>query len=387
MSDINNALLDLFSDGDFSNAFDDISFNSNQAPEIDNILPDCFSPFQFDDINTEIEIGNGTAELNQVEIDDFENILQIIENDPFAEDWDANQPLAIAHNPPVPRQAYGNESGIMYQIHPTLLGFITGNVSISQQPKGNNRSRYACDGRRYLPDSRYHPMTVKLPDLRSIVLEQNQTLGIVMTIATDANNPMNQSMVHSHDIMCHENGVEKIGHGCLFIPLVHADIDASQKRFPHVSILYKKYEEYTFNLIPFDANTMFGPQENYTVPNEPNMDNVPRGKRFKAEYNLSVYKFVFHLAMKQDQVVYITNNTCETNLIDETIIPTKPKKRLASDSVASVSSDDEVSSNSQISNSPKRLRSSTSGLPVLKLVTRVHSSSITSDTDSNNAPS
>ncbi|CAF0936294.1 unnamed protein product [Adineta ricciae] len=383
MPNINDLLLDVYHDRDFSGAFHDIPFNSNQVPEVDNIMLDLSSPFQFDDTNTETEIGNCIAELNQVEIDDFDNILQLIENAPLVGDCDANQPLAITHNPPVPQQAYGSENGIMYQMHPTLLDFITGNVSISQQPKANNRSRYECDGRRYLPDSRYHPMTVRLPNLRSIIIQQNQTLGIVMTITTGDNNPMNQSMVHSHDIMCHGKGVEKIGHGCLFIPLVHADIDALEKRFPRVSILYKKYDDYTFNLIPFDANTMFGPQEKYTVPNEPNMDNVPKGKRFKTEYNLSFYKFVFHLAMKQDQVVYISNNTCETNLIDETIILTKPKKRLASESVASVFSDDEVSSNSQISNSPKRLRSSTSGLPVI----RVRSRSITSDTDNSNAPS
>lgn len=78
-----------------------------------------------------------------------------MENDPFVEDWDV-------YNPPVPQQAYGNENGIMYQIHPTLLNFISGNMSVSQQPKGNNRSRYACDGRRFLPDSRYHPMTIQV---------------------------------------------------------------------------------------------------------------------------------------------------------------------------------------------------------------------------------
>ena len=95
-------------------------------------------------------------------VDDFTNILEFIENDALAEGCDANQSLAITHNPPIPQQAYGSENGIMYQIHPMLFPFITGNFFVSQQPKGNNRSRYACDGRRYLPDSRYHPMAIQV---------------------------------------------------------------------------------------------------------------------------------------------------------------------------------------------------------------------------------
>ena len=84
MSNTNDALLDLFPDRDFSNAFDDISFNLSewkyhktihktwscldQDPEADNILTDCLSSSLFDDTNTGAEIGNGITELNQVEI-------------------------------------------------------------------------------------------------------------------------------------------------------------------------------------------------------------------------------------------------------------------------------------------------------------------------------
>ncbi|UJR23127.1 hypothetical protein I4U23_026148 [Adineta vaga] len=375
----------LFPDGVLPNLFDDIPFNLDSITEIDNLddlLP--FPPFnEAENTDTELNFGITTTELTQILTERAETGFENILNEQSEQDQAVNQDSTVI-NTPVVLQAYGSENGIMYQTLPALLDFIFGDMSVTQQPKANTRSRYSCDGRRFLPDSRYHPMTVQLPDLRSIILGQNQTLGIVMTIVTGTNNPINKTIVHVNDISCKEKGVEKIGYGCIFVPLSHSEVDASEKKFPRASILYKKYEEYTFNLTTFDTNTMFESIGTYAVPNQSNMDNVPKGKRFKTEYNLSTYKFVFHLGMKQDNIIYISSITCETNLIDETIIPTKSKKRSASVSTE-ILSDDETSSDTQVSNSTKRFKSSPS--PIIGLpVTRISSDHTQFNLDDHHAP-
>lgn len=51
--------------------------------------------------------------------------------------------------------------------------------------------------------------------------------------------------------------------------------------------------------------------------NTRNVGNAAKGKIFKKDYNLLSYKIVFQLALKQDNVVYISNIACETDTIDE----------------------------------------------------------------------
>ncbi len=65
-------------------------------------------------------------------------------------------------NIPIPQQASGSQNGIMYLMYPSLFDFLDNVLSVKQQPKANNRSRYECDGRRFLPDSRYHPMAINV---------------------------------------------------------------------------------------------------------------------------------------------------------------------------------------------------------------------------------
>jgi hypothetical protein len=67
----------------------------------------------------------------------------------------------------------------------------------------------------------------------------------------------------------------KIAYGCVFIPLDNDDIKNGEKkyvginkknfvdislfyRFSRLSIIYKKCDEYTFDLTPFDPLSMFG---------------------------------------------------------------------------------------------------------------------------------
>jgi len=82
------------------------------------------------------------------------------------EQQSSEQPI-IHQNPdvkdiPTPQQASGNQDGIMYRMCPSLFNCINGVMSVKQQPKANNRVRYQCDGSRFLPDSRYHPMSINV---------------------------------------------------------------------------------------------------------------------------------------------------------------------------------------------------------------------------------
>lgn len=109
-------------------------------------------------------------------------------------------------------------------------------------------------------------------------------------------------------------------------------------RFPRLSILYKKCDEYTFDLTPFDPYSMFGIAEKCSyfplvfhefsswifchldVGNgKKKMSNAAKGKAFKVEYNLLSYKLIFQLALKEDNVIFISHTTCETEPIDESM--------------------------------------------------------------------
>ncbi len=72
-------------------------------------------------------------------------------------------------NMPIPQQASGSQDGIMYQMYPSIFADITGTMSVKQEPKANNRSRYQCDGLRFLPDSRYHPMSINVCFFLSLI--------------------------------------------------------------------------------------------------------------------------------------------------------------------------------------------------------------------------
>ncbi len=63
---------------------------------------------------------------------------------------------------PMPQQAAGNQNGIMYVMHLSIFNVINGVMSVKQQPKANTRFRYQCDGSRFLPDSRHHPMSIEV---------------------------------------------------------------------------------------------------------------------------------------------------------------------------------------------------------------------------------
>lgn len=51
---------------------------------------------------------------------------------------------------------------IRLYLNPQMFQGIGGNMSVKQEPKANNRIRYGSDGRRFLPDSRYHPISINV---------------------------------------------------------------------------------------------------------------------------------------------------------------------------------------------------------------------------------
>ncbi|CAF3745604.1 unnamed protein product [Rotaria sordida] len=317
-----------------------------------------------DDTYPETTNGNTSSELFRFSSDEQRDNRAIIDDRQMIPNPTLDQNLDII-NMPMSQQIIENSNALMYQMNPFIFEIIDSVMFVKQQPKANNRIRYECDGSRFLPDSRYHPMSINLPNLQHILSAKNQTLGIIMTIVTSTDNPNNQTFVHANDIIYREADMIKIAYGCIFIPLRQSDINNGEKEFRRLSILYKKYNDYTFDLTPFNTNTMFGTTEKYTILNDHNMEKVPKVKCFKKDYDLLSYKLVFQLALKEDNMIFISNITCETEIVHEQIMTQKSSKRTASCSTESLS-EEESNFEMQISNSSKRFKSSTPpliGLP------------------------
>ncbi|CAF1178786.1 unnamed protein product [Rotaria sordida] len=331
-----------------------------------------------DDTYPETTNGNTSSELFRFSSDEQRDNRAIIDDRQMIPNPTLDQNLDII-NMPMFQQIIENSNALMYQMNPFIFEIIDSVMFVKQQPKANNRIRYECDGSRFLPDSRHHPMSINLPNLQHILSAKNQTLGIIMTIVTSTDNPNNQTFVHANDIIYREADMIKIAYGCIFIPLRQSDINNGEKEFRRLSILYKKYNDYTFDLTPFNTNTMFGTTEKYTILNDHNMEKVPKVKCFKKNYDLLSYKLVFQLALKEDNMIFISNITCETEIVHEQIMTQKSSKRTASCSTESLS-EEESNFEMQISNSSKRFKSSTPpliGLPVI----RVSNQCINSDMD------
>jgi hypothetical protein len=358
---INNDEYQLFSGGDFASDFDEILFSNGLQMENEDSDEIFASLFPNDNVSEHSVI---TDEYFPSE---FEDILSAAQNDNQTI-FDGVQPIenqSTDQTSDIIDTPSENQGGVIYQMDPSAFAFITGDIFVKQQPKANNRLRYQCDGSRFLPDSRYHPMSINLPNLQSITLQDNQRFGIVVTIISDT---YKGKFVHANDIDYRVGDAMKIAYGCVFIPLDNDDIKNGEKKFSRLSIIYKKCDEYTFDLTPFDPLSMFGTTEKYASKNKRNIGNAAKGKQFKEDYNLLSYKLVFQLALKQDNVVYISHITCETNTIDEQKAPTSPGKRSASVSIESISEEDSIS-DAQISKPLKKIKSLPSpiiGLPVTR---------------------
>ncbi|CAF1463540.1 unnamed protein product [Rotaria sordida] len=371
------SLGDLFPDGDYSSIFDDLQssgaldLNDNNSSSFLTLLPSVNN----DDSYSETTNGSTSSGSFRFSSDEQQDTLAIVDDGQMLRNSTFDQNPSTT-NMLMPQKTIENQNVLTYQMNPSIFEGIDVTMSVKQQPKANNRLRYECDGVRFLPDSRHHPLAIHIRNLQHIELAKNQTLGIVMTIVTSTNNPKGQTIVHANDITYHDSHAIKIAYGCVFVPLRrYNDVE----KFRRLSILYKKYSDYTFDLTPFDVNTMFGTTEKYTVLNDQNMEKVQKGKCFKRDYDLLSYKLIFQLALKENNIIYILNVTCETDVIREQVMTQESGKQTTSVSTESLL-EDECNFETEISNSSKRFKSSTPpliGLPV----TRVSNQFINFDID------
>ncbi|CAF1138275.1 unnamed protein product, partial [Adineta ricciae] len=209
---------------------------------------------------------------------------------------------------------------------------ILSNVAmvVKEHPHPAHRVRYQSDGKRFLPNSRKHPMTIQFLDLSTVTSLINGTFGVIMTMVTSTNNPDNQTFVHVNSIKYHTDDAIDLDYGSVFVPLTKSDINSCEKSFPRSSITCKKFDEYTFALASFDTSASDRHIKQYTVPNEDRMSKVAKGKQFSSDYDLHCYKIVFQLAVKQGNCICSLPVTCETDLINEQKTATKGVKRKSS---------------------------------------------------------
>ncbi|CAF3693452.1 unnamed protein product [Rotaria sp. Silwood1] len=361
-------LENLFPNGYYSSFNNDLHCGDNLDYNNSSNLFLPLSSVNNDGIYLETKNGSTPSELPLFLPDERRNTLATADNRHMVSNSTFDQYSSIT-NMSILQETIENQNVLMYQMYqmcPTIFEMIDVAMSVRQQPKANNRIRYDCEGIRFLPDSRYHPLAIHVQNLQRIALAKNQTLGIVTTIVTSTNNPNGQTFVHVNDIIYHDLNAIKIAYGCVFVPLRPSD---DVKEFRCLSILYKKYSDYTFDLTPFNINTMFGTTEKYTVLNDQNMKKVRKAKCFRMDYNLLSYKLVFQLALKEDNMIYISNVVCETDIVHEQVMKQKSGKRKAFNSTESLS-EEECNFENQVSNSSKRFKSSTP--PLIKLpITRV----------------
>ena len=190
-----NVLDILFPDGDYSSILNQLSFgnavldndpalNAPIAPsdlELEDSLDDLFSslPPVMDDEQLSTVDEDIFAELTfdlQSTLDRLcskclllPSSIVVPENDSQIS-CEGEQPTEAAvaqQNPtvitnPIPQKTNDDQANIMYQMYAALSDFVLGIMSVKQQPMPNYRSRYQSDGSRFLPASRYHPMSINV---------------------------------------------------------------------------------------------------------------------------------------------------------------------------------------------------------------------------------
>lgn len=161
----------LLSDGNFSRILSQISFsnvvlNHDQLLNIPTASPDLESAENFDEWFASLPSTVDDGQLPTIDEDMFPGLTLVPDHDSQLspdgeqpnEDSTIQQNVIITSNP-ILQQETGD---IPYQMCPELSDHILGNMSVKQQPIPNYRSRYQCDGSRFLPASRYHPMSINV---------------------------------------------------------------------------------------------------------------------------------------------------------------------------------------------------------------------------------
>ncbi|CAF4799541.1 unnamed protein product, partial [Rotaria sp. Silwood2] len=119
--------------------------------------------------------GSTPSELPCFLPDEQRNTLAILDNWQMMSNSTFDRYSSIT-NMSILQETIENQNVLMYQMCPTIFEMIDVAMFVRQQPKANNRIRYDCEGIRFLPDSRYHPLAIHVQNLQRIALAKNQTL-------------------------------------------------------------------------------------------------------------------------------------------------------------------------------------------------------------------
>lgn len=349
--------------------------NPNIIDEDTENLPDLFEDDDVilnDLLDTSSNNGVPAVDLQHPSIDSLTNLicnssfeLRTENQNDSTQIPDSNQQENQPENFPVARNPNQGNNFPLLVICQNLFGDLTGAMSIIQQPKANKRLRYTSDGARFLPDRRYNPLSTELPQfLKDIQLKKNQILGVVLTLTTVIGDNNSEVYLHANDLAYRVNGAVKVGYASVFVPFDAHEIHNAKKKFDRLSIIYKKCDEYSFDLIPFSTQTMFGMAQKYNSSNKRSVGVAAIGKDFKHDYDLLSYRIVFQLALLQDNVVYISNISCQTEDIHEKAAQgTKGGSNKRKSSVSlELDSEDSDTSSSTVS---KRSRNN-DGLPITR---------------------
>ncbi|CAF4610970.1 unnamed protein product [Rotaria sp. Silwood1] len=319
--------------------FTTLTVNWLDDTDIDACLKDIIDGKDSLNVTSGFKFGNGSivpTELVDPLLDSQLNIDAILKNEEFTGD-EFDQILVgslpeetIVSQDNNQENVNENQKKMSFEINTNQFACIDDVMTVKEQPKPDQRARYESDGPRFLPDSKKHPMSIELPDLSLISLPENASFGIVLTMVTSTKNPRNKTFVHVNGIKYRTEDAIEIGCGSIFLPLTKSDILKCEKKFPRLSIICKKFEDYTFDLTSFNLLTVDRITEKYTLTNEDDIGKVAKGKQLTIDYDLLCYKIIFQLALKQENIFMISNIKCETEIINEQKAAKQGVKRKAS---------------------------------------------------------
>ncbi|CAF4236121.1 unnamed protein product, partial [Rotaria sordida] len=135
------------------------------AQDLNDDNPSSFLPsyslVNNDGTCSETTNGNTSSELFRLSSDEQRDMLAIIDNGQRIPNSTFDQNPSVT-NMMMPQETIENQNVFMYQMYPSIFEMIDIAMSVKQQPKANNRIRYDCEGIRFLPDSRYHPLAIHI---------------------------------------------------------------------------------------------------------------------------------------------------------------------------------------------------------------------------------
>ncbi|CAF2464876.1 unnamed protein product [Rotaria sp. Silwood2] len=217
---------------------------------------------------------------------------------------------------------------------------------VESQPPANLRYRYGSDGKRQIEKSRTKPMIIKLPDLKDIQLNSNQSFWFRLILTTYSKNPLDEEYLHVNKLEYHCNDVHEFSDKTICIPLTPMDIKEGKKVLPRLSIIKTTLNNYKSKLVPLSLTK---------IHNEPNENineriAVREAKKLFKKFNLKASRIVCELVIKQNELWHFTNITCETNVIENKDQKITRKKR----SAKTIDSDEEELSNERPNSSKSK---------------------------------